>query len=500
MWTVHVDESGNYTFTQGESNAINCWVSGSYFELTNKADYPNGSKTWGLELANADSKLFYIYNSALTGSYGKVWLEFFPKNDVIKLSGYSASYDKLNETAFGFQFYVKAEPTYNLSTELKDYDKVAIYNPTNKKAISTEATGTKLSGVSVTVNEDVLTPDQNGKTAIYTVVYPEGDNTNFYLMLNDGTYLTTTASGGTLTHEAEPNDYSLWYLDVRDAEAGKINLLSTNASGKALQYSSGFTTGTLKNNNFFLFQLYVLGLHTTGNDVIKVGLQSVIAEAEAMDLTPYTEESVAALQQALTAAKAVLANDSATQAEVDAAAAALRSAIAGLKLLPVEGTFTLASQLQDGDEVVIYNPGHQRAVKNGNYRDWYLLSAEITVTDDKVVSPDSDLVWTVHVSADGSYSFTNGDNGIVAWLSNDYVEVTNNASYAGADPLWNLTAASAENNTFFIGSKTIVNSKGTGYLECYSKTVDGVSDYYITGYGSAAPTEDDYGFQFYVKN
>ena len=503
VWTVHVDESGSYTFTQGESNAINCWVSGSYFELTNKADYPNGSKTWGLELANADSKFFYIYNSALTGSYGKVWLEFFPKNDVIKLSGYSASYDKLNEASFGFQFYVKAEPTYNLSTELKDYDKVAIYNPTNKRAISTEATGTKLSGVSVTVNEDVLTPDQNGKTAIYTVVYPEGDNTNFYLMLNDGTYLTTTASGGTLTHEAEPNDYSLWYLDVRDAEVGKINLLSTNASGKALQYSSGFTTGTLKNNNFFLFQLYVLGLHTTGNDVIKVGLQSVIAEAEAMDLTPYTEESVAALQQALTAAKAVLANDSATQAEVDAAAAALRSAIAGLKLLPVEGTFTLASQLQDGDEVVIYNPGNQLAIRNETDNDWYLLGTQVTPEENHILNPEENLVWTVHVDEDGAYYFTQGtENAITCWVSvvgdKTYYELTNKIGYANAVKEWRLQSANEDSSLFYIYHKTFTGNYGKVWLEFYDKN----GTIKLSGYCTSDDrvNEDAFGFQFYVKD
>ena len=97
-----------------------------------------------------------------------------------------------------------------------------------------------------------------------------------------------------------------------------------------------------------------------------------------------------------------------------------------------------------GDEVVIYNPGNARAVKNGNYKDWYVLAGEVTMAEDQDMIPDpgADLLWTVSVDADGNYSFSNGENKIVMWLSESngksYAEVTNNADYEGADPLWTL--------------------------------------------------------------
>ena len=65
--------------------------------------------------------------------------------------------------------------------------------------------------------------------------------------------------------------------------------------------------------------------------VDKSKLQEAISKAEAIDTSKYTDETVAALNQALTTAKAVLGADSVPQAGVDNAAKALNDAIAGLK-------------------------------------------------------------------------------------------------------------------------------------------------------------------------
>ena len=59
-------------------------------------------------------------------------------------------------------------------------------------------------------------------------------------------------------------------------------------------------------------------------------LQTAISNGEAVDTSLYTEETVAALTEAITAGKAVLANTEATQDEVNNAAAAIDKAIEGL--------------------------------------------------------------------------------------------------------------------------------------------------------------------------
>jgi hypothetical protein len=72
---------------------------------------------------------------------------------------------------------------------------------------------------------------------------------------------------------------------------------------------------------------------TVGEGVDTTALEQAIAEAKAVDKDKYTADSVAALENALAAAEAVLADPLASQEEVDAAAQALRDAIAALKLL-----------------------------------------------------------------------------------------------------------------------------------------------------------------------
>ncbi len=65
--------------------------------------------------------------------------------------------------------------------------------------------------------------------------------------------------------------------------------------------------------------------------VDKSALEAAIAEAEAVELDAYTDESVGRLAKALAAAETVYADEDATQEEVDAAAEALLAAIAALE-------------------------------------------------------------------------------------------------------------------------------------------------------------------------
>ena len=62
-------------------------------------------------------------------------------------------------------------------------------------------------------------------------------------------------------------------------------------------------------------------------------LNEMINEASGLDLSTYTEDSAAALNEALANAKAVAANENATQTEVDAAADTLEAAMSGLVLV-----------------------------------------------------------------------------------------------------------------------------------------------------------------------
>ena len=164
---------------------------------------------------------------------------------------------------------------------------------------------------------------------------------------------------------------------------------------------------------------------------------------------------------------------------------------------PVEN-YGLAAELKDGDKVIIYNAGRGKAIKNETDRDWYLLAEPVTPADGTISTADTTIVWTATKNEDGTFTFTNGENAITAWLSvNDkgsFVELTNDATHEGADTKWNVAVCNAENHTYFISSSSISTDKGPGYIECYPKS--GVDK--ITGYATKTPAEGDYSFQFYV--
>ncbi len=99
----------------------------------------------------------------------------------------------------------------------------------------------------------------------------------------------------------------------------------------------------------------------------KTTLEETIEEAEALNASDYTPDSWAALESALAKAKDVLANDNATQDEVDAATSALQNAIDALE----HAAFTIVAQnttLQVGDtETLTINAGGDT---DANLYDW----------------------------------------------------------------------------------------------------------------------------------
>ena len=158
-------------------------------------------------------------------------------------------------------------PAFSLSTTLSAGDEVIVYYPAEGLAMTNELKGTdpkqKLVGVAVTVADGVLTPDEDGKAAVLTVEYPEGDEVNFYLKNADDKYITSAPTGNGMYLVDTPTEYSLWNLQVLDEATGNVGIRSTNAAyngnkDQALEYYSGFTTyGWRNNNNAFIFQLYV---------------------------------------------------------------------------------------------------------------------------------------------------------------------------------------------------------------------------------------------------
>ena len=163
------------------------------------------------------------------------------------------------------------------------------------------------------------------------------------------------------------------------------------------------------------------------------------------------------------------------------------------------GLVTDLADLTDGSYVVIYNPGHTLAMTSETYQDWYLLGAEATITEGEVTEPAANQIWKVTVNEDGTYTFTQDSYTIAAWLSGNYVELTNNGAYNEATATgWTLETCNAETSTFYMYSSTLTGSNGHAYIEAYYKKQ--VSGDTFCGYSPTADklTEKDYGMQFYL--
>ena len=124
-------------------------------------------------------------------------------------------------------------------------------------------------------------------------------------------------------------------------EAGKCATEPTGMTAKDFTFTGWYTDPVCQNRYDFTnpvvsdLILYSGWEYTPGVGAVdKTALRAAIAEAEALDTSGCTVESVTALAMVLTGAKMVLSADGATQADVDAAVENVRSAVAGLELMP----------------------------------------------------------------------------------------------------------------------------------------------------------------------
>ena len=435
-------------------------------------DTPDDYSLWYLEVKDAAEGTVFIRstNASYNGTDKNQALEYY--------SGFT-TYGWKDTNIYTFQLYkeVKVEYGYQLKTALAKDDKVYIYYPTDGLAMTNELTGStgkqKLVGTAVTVADGLLTPDADGKAALLTVEYPEGDEVNFYLKNSDGKYVTTGSKGNDMLLLDTPDDYSLWYLEVKDAAEGTVFIRSTNASyngtdkNQALEYYSGFTTYGWKDTNIYTFQLYVYGEIKAEAEVITASLEAVIAEAEALDLSLYTEESAAALTEALNAARAVLENPDKTQAEVNEATAALRAAIDGLieKTVLVPGAYNLTTTLAANDKVIVYHPASGKAMGS-------------TLSGNKVAAVDGTVSAGV-ITAEGAgiytVEFVDGSNFLLKAEDGTYLtsaETGNGMSFeASANDYsqWYLELKNASAQTVFIRSTNAAfNGNKNQALEYYN--------------------------------
>ena len=139
-------------------------------------------------------------------------------------------------------------------------DQVVIYYPNGGLAITGTASGTKLTGISATIEDETLTTTT--EALILTVLGNETDGYRF--MTDDGQYLTSGSAGSSLTLSDTLTDYAYWLLE--EADGGyyikNVNAVYNSTYSQYIEYYYGFTTYSKTSSSstaIYIYQFYKTG-------------------------------------------------------------------------------------------------------------------------------------------------------------------------------------------------------------------------------------------------
>lgn len=145
---------------------------------------------------------------------------------------------------------------------------------------------------------------------------------------------------------------------------------------------------------------------------------------------------------------------------------------------------------QDGDTVLLYNPGYGAALSSEPQATYYLKTAALTVENGVIATEDAETInWTVGVQ-DGVYSFTQGDKMLSAYKSGTHTNISTDAS---KDTGWKLAECNAETMTHYLYNATLAASNDHVYIERHPQ----YDEFTVFDTSASKLTEKEFGFVFY---
>ncbi|MGM9640275.1 MAG: S-layer homology domain-containing protein [Faecousia sp.] len=198
-----------------------------------------------------------------------------------------------------------------LTDALADGDRFVIYYNKDGLVMNGTASGNNLTGTATTLNGQFLTV--SGEMAVLTAAVDE--NGDYTFTNAEGKYLTSGATGNSLTFADEASDYSLWILEATD---GGWLIKNKNAVFKEVSqymeiYNGLFTTFSLKetsNKAFYTFSFYALTDEKPAAGGINEGDAVVIYNLSAEGVLALQDDNVES--PSITPAAAVIESGKAT--------------------------------------------------------------------------------------------------------------------------------------------------------------------------------------------
>ncbi|MBQ6559615.1 MAG: hypothetical protein IJL85_02180, partial [Erysipelotrichaceae bacterium] len=434
IWTIGFDSDGNYQFKTADGKKLALGASYSSMPLDEVHD------AWKVTPVSeeADNDVFFIEN---VGRPGQVMEWYDSKNN------WSCYGSNTTGELFQQQFYLvkeKTEPqpegdTYGLTSTLATGDKVILYNSKNGMGLGNTLTGTRISAVSLTPVDGVIT---TSNTDVVWEVTVNADGT--YAFKQDGKILGGVVNGNKNDLVVTNPEADSWTLEGPDE--GDFNYFMylgdlASSFGKVyLEYYNGFT-------------LY--GSNNPNKDSYGITFYKQGADPE----TPVQEvgDLVTDLSQL-----------------TDGATVAIYS----------PGHQTAISTIPNGDWYLRANTATIENGKVQNFTEDFIW--KVRVNDDGTYS---------------FIAYDDETHTICVWPSGSYAEVTVLfEKHPDADDKWNLAPAKTA-NCYYISSLSITgtNSRGvTGpaYLEAYVRNESEV----FSGFFNTVDklTEGDFALQFYL--
>jgi|GEM_PF-2771543 len=396
-------------------------------------------------------------------------------------------------------------------SQLKDGSKVVIYNKARNLAMSSDTyRGWYLMPGSVTIEDDkVIEPAENliwevtvNEDGTYT--FTQGDKTVGTWMSNTYVELTNDASQNGLDNkwtvvEKDSTNHRYYLNTAMEGGHGPIYLevFTKNVNGSSQYVFCGYSTTTNTNLDAFGMQFYLVEetysvtVSETVHGTVYVS-DDKVKEGETVTITVTPDEGYELESLLINGVEQTVGADGTLVYTVN------ENITIKATFVEITGLVTDLSQLKDGSKVVIYNKARNLAMSSDTYRGWYLMPGSVTIEDDKVIEPAENLIWEVTVNEDGTYTFTQGDKTVGTWMSNTYVELTNDASQNGLDNKWTVVEKDSTNHRYYLNT-AMEGGHGPIYLEVFTKNVNGSSQYVFCGYSTTTNTNlDAFGMQFYL--
>ena len=275
---------------------------------------------------------------------------------------------------------------FTLGTEIHEGDQVVIYSVNGKLALSVNASGSRLTGTAVSIEGVDLTVMSNDlNTAVMTVEFVDAQN--FLLKTADGKYLTTGATGNSLSFADAATDYSQWYLSAMDSST--VFIKNTNAKYnnrvQALEfYNNLFTAYSEGTGAEYQFQLYI---HANQSAHVHDWTGAVTTEPSctAKGVKTFT---CSGCDESYT-------EDIPMIPHVDANDDGLCDTCQGV-------IYTASTTLNDGDRVIVVFDAESKAMTSTT-ADTKLAPAEVNAQSGITVPVAENNIWTVKTADEGFY-------------------------------------------------------------------------------------------------